>query len=34
MGPNTRAAVSDYQKAEGLKVTGRLDDDTRTKLGM
>jgi peptidoglycan hydrolase-like protein with peptidoglycan-binding domain len=34
MGPNTRAAVSDYQKAEGLKVTGRLDDDTRAKLGM
>jgi peptidoglycan hydrolase-like protein with peptidoglycan-binding domain len=34
MGPRTRAAVSDYQKAEGLKVTGRLDDDTRAKLGM
>jgi peptidoglycan hydrolase-like protein with peptidoglycan-binding domain len=34
MGPHTRAAVSGYQKAEGLKVTGRLDDDTRAKLGM
>ena len=27
-------ALSDYQKAEGLKVTGRLDDETRAKLGM
>ena len=26
--------LSDYQKAEGLKVTGRLDDETRAKLGM
>jgi peptidoglycan hydrolase-like protein with peptidoglycan-binding domain len=34
MGPHTRAALVGYQKAEGLKVTGRLDDDTRTKLGM
>ena len=34
MGPRTRAALADYQKAEGLKVTGRLDDDTRAKLGM
>jgi peptidoglycan hydrolase-like protein with peptidoglycan-binding domain len=34
MGPRTRATVSDYQKLEGLKVTGRLDDDTRAKLGM
>lgn len=34
MGPRTRAAVADYQKAEGLKQTGRLDDETRTKLGM
>jgi len=34
MGPRTRAAVAGYQKAEGLKVTGRLDDDTRAKLGM
>jgi peptidoglycan hydrolase-like protein with peptidoglycan-binding domain len=34
MGRHTRAALADYQKAEGLKVTGRLDDDTRAKLGM
>jgi len=34
MGRRTRAALTDYQKAEGLKVTGRLDDDTRAKLGM
>lgn len=34
MGPHTRAALADYQKAEGLKVTGRLDGDTRVKLGM
>jgi peptidoglycan hydrolase-like protein with peptidoglycan-binding domain len=34
MGPRTRGALSDYQKTEGLKVTGRLDGDTRTKLGM
>jgi peptidoglycan hydrolase-like protein with peptidoglycan-binding domain len=34
MGRRTRAALADYQKAEGLKVTGRLDDDTRAKLGM
>src|ERR1051326_6638933 len=34
MGSRTRAAVSDYQKAEGLKQTGRLDDETRAKLGM
>lgn len=34
MGRRTRAALADYQKAEGLKVTGRLDDDTRAKLGI
>jgi peptidoglycan hydrolase-like protein with peptidoglycan-binding domain len=34
MGPRTRAAVADYQKAEGLKQTGRLDDETRAKLGI
>lgn len=34
MGPRTRAALSDYQKAEGLKDTGRLDDATRARLGM
>jgi len=34
MGPHTRAAVVAYQKAEGLKQTGRVDDETRAKLGM
>ena len=34
MGPRTRAMLSEYQKAEGLKVTGQLDNDTRGKLGM
>ena len=32
MGPRTRAMLADYQKAEGLKVTGQLDNDTRAKL--
>ena len=31
-GPRTTAAVRDFQKAEGLKVTGRMDTDTRAKL--
>jgi peptidoglycan hydrolase-like protein with peptidoglycan-binding domain len=31
-GPRTTAAVRDYQKAEGLKVTGQMDADTRAKL--
>ena len=31
-GPRTTAAVRDFQKAEGLKVTGRMDADTRAKL--
>jgi peptidoglycan hydrolase-like protein with peptidoglycan-binding domain len=31
-GPRTSAAVSDFQKAEGLKVTGEVDADTRAKL--
>ena len=34
MGVRTRAAVNDYQRAEGLTVTGRLDDDTRAGLGV
>jgi peptidoglycan hydrolase-like protein with peptidoglycan-binding domain len=34
MGPRTRAALKDYQKAEGLKMTGRLDSETRARLGM
>ena len=34
MGPRTRAALRHFQKAEGLRATGRLDADTRTKLGV
>lgn len=31
-GPRTSAALRDYQKAEGLKVTGEMDGDTRARL--
>ena len=31
-GPRTEAAVRDFQKAEGLKATGKMDADTRAKL--
>jgi murein L,D-transpeptidase YcbB/YkuD len=31
-GPRTRAAVREYQKKEGLKVSGRFDDDTMGRL--
>ena len=34
MGPRTRAALRSFQKAEGLRATGRLDADTRSKLGV
>lgn len=34
MGPKTKAALKDFQKAEGLKATGRLDNDTMAKLGV
>ena len=34
MGPRTSAALKDYQKAEGMKVTGRLDTETSAKLGV
>ena len=34
MGPHTRSALKSYQQAEGLKATGRLDSDTRARLGM
>jgi hypothetical protein len=34
MGPRTRAALRNFQKAEGLRATGRLDTDTRSKLGV
>ena len=34
MGAQTRAAISQYQKAENLPVTGRLDAKTAGKLGV
>jgi len=32
MGPQTKAALSTYQTKEHLKVTGRLDSETKAKL--
>jgi peptidoglycan hydrolase-like protein with peptidoglycan-binding domain len=32
VGPKTRRALSEYQKSEGLEVTGRLDSLTAKKL--
>ena len=32
MGPQTKGALSEYQKKENLKVTGRLDRETKAKL--
>jgi peptidoglycan hydrolase-like protein with peptidoglycan-binding domain len=34
MGPKTKAALKDFQKAQGLKETGRLDRETKAKLGL
>ena len=34
MGPRTTAALREFQQAEGLRVTGRLDAETRSKLGI
>jgi peptidoglycan hydrolase-like protein with peptidoglycan-binding domain len=34
LGSGTRAAIREYQKAEKLPVTGRLDDQTAGKLGV
>ena len=34
MGPRTRAALRNFQKAEGLRTTGQLDAETRSKLGV
>ena len=31
-GPRTSAALRNYQKAENIKVTGRLDSETRSHL--
>jgi peptidoglycan hydrolase-like protein with peptidoglycan-binding domain len=34
MGPKTRAALKDFQKAQGLKASGQLDSETMAKLEM
>ena len=34
MGPQTRAGIRQYQKAENLPVTGHLDAETAGKLGV
>jgi len=34
MGLRTKAAVKNFQRAEGLRETGRLDSETLTKLGV
>ena len=34
LGPKTKAAIRDFQKANDLKVTGRIESETRSKLGV
>jgi peptidoglycan hydrolase-like protein with peptidoglycan-binding domain len=34
MGPKTQAALKEFQKAQGLTATGRLDAETMAKLGV
>jgi peptidoglycan hydrolase-like protein with peptidoglycan-binding domain len=34
MGPRTQQALRQYQREENLKETGRLDQDTMSKLGV
>jgi peptidoglycan hydrolase-like protein with peptidoglycan-binding domain len=34
MGPKTRAALEEFQKAHGLEVSGRLDQATEKALGL
>ena len=34
MGKKTRAAIKAFQKSNGIKVTGTLDDQTAEKLGV
>jgi murein L,D-transpeptidase YcbB/YkuD len=34
MGPQTQSALKDFQKAQGLTETGRLDSETMAKLGV
>ncbi len=34
LGPETRSAITAYQKAQGLPQSGRMDIGTLTKLGI
>jgi len=34
MGPKTRAALKAFQESNGLKATGRMDNETSEKLGV
>jgi peptidoglycan hydrolase-like protein with peptidoglycan-binding domain len=34
MGGKTKAALKKYQKANGLKASGMVDDATKMKLGL
>jgi peptidoglycan hydrolase-like protein with peptidoglycan-binding domain len=34
MGKQTQTALKQYQKANGLKVTGKIDSATKAKLGI
>ena len=34
LGPETRSAITEFQKAKGLRPTGRMDINTLTKLGI
>jgi His-Xaa-Ser repeat protein HxsA len=34
LGPQTRVAITEYQKAQGLRQTGRMDIGTLSKLGI
>ena len=34
LGPQTRAAITGYQNAQGLRPTGHMDIETLTRLGI
>jgi len=34
LGPQTRSALTSYQRSKGLKETGRMDIETLTSLGI
>jgi peptidoglycan hydrolase-like protein with peptidoglycan-binding domain len=34
VGPKTHSGLSEYQKDEGLKVTGKVNDETAKRLGV